>query len=308
MATFRKRGGTWRAEVQRRGVRRSSTFDTKAEAVAWAGQLESEIMAGVRGDIPNLTVAALFTRYAKEVSAGKKGARWEIIRLEALGRDRIASVPLRKLDAPHVSDWQQRRLEAISAASVRRERNLVNHVFEIARKEWRWLKKNPFDGVRRPRDAKPRDRIASEEEITLLTSRASTGLKRVILFALETGMRAGEIGDLLPQSINGRVARLVDTKNGTAREVPMSAKALEALGTEDPPFMSAGSMSTLFALLVRECGIKNLTLHDLRRTAIVRLSKKLDPWELAKMVGHKDLRVTLNTYYKADAERIADKL
>jgi integrase len=40
----------------------------------------------------------------------------------------------------------------------------------------------------------------------------------------------------------------------------------------------------------------------------VQLSKKLDAFELAKMVGHKDLRMTLNVYYKADAAAIADKL
>lgn len=109
MAAFRQTPYGWRAEVFRHGVRRSaSAFRTKAAAVAWASRVEAEIMAGVRGEIPDLTVAALFKRYREEVSPGKKGARWEIIRLEALERDRLASVKLRQLDAPHVSDWQQR--------------------------------------------------------------------------------------------------------------------------------------------------------------------------------------------------------
>jgi hypothetical protein len=52
---------------------------------------------------------------------------------------------------------------------VRRERNLLNNVFEIARKEWKWLGKNPFEGVRRPKDGKPRNRIATAAEIDRLT-------------------------------------------------------------------------------------------------------------------------------------------
>ena len=109
MATFRESAYGWRAEVFRQGIRRSrSAFPTKAAAVAWAGQVESEIMAGVRGEIPDLTVGELLTRYVAEVSTGKKGHRWESIRLQALGRDRIAKVRLRLLDAPHVSDWAAR--------------------------------------------------------------------------------------------------------------------------------------------------------------------------------------------------------
>lgn len=294
--------GLWQAQVARKGMRRSKAFPSKGAAQAWAGQQEAEIMAGDRGEIPNLTVAALLQRYAKEVSRGKKGERWEVIRLTALERDRIALVRLKALDAPHASDWQQRRLQAVSAASVRRERNLLNNVFEIARKEWRWLKKNPFEGVRRPKDGKARDRIATQEELDKLLGMASPAMRRAIVGAVETGMRAGELAS--NPEIRGRVAYLLDTKNGTAREVPLSEKAVECF----PVGLSAGSISELFARLCEQAGVEGLTFHDLRRTAIVRLAQKLTPMELAKMVGHKDLRMTLNVYYKQDAEAVAAKL
>src|SRR5688572_29233009 len=112
----------WRAQIARRGVRDSQIFTSKGAAVAWAGQRESEIMAGVRGEIPNLTVLALLTRYKTEVSKDKKGRRWEEIRLDLIGRDRLAQVKLRQLDSPHVAEWQQRRLQAVKSGSVRRER------------------------------------------------------------------------------------------------------------------------------------------------------------------------------------------
>jgi integrase len=260
-------------------------------------------MAGVRGEVPNLTVAALFKRYREEVSPSKKGARWEVIRLIGLERDRLAQVKLRQLDAPHVSDWQQRRLKAVSSASVRRERNLLNNAFEIARKEWRWLNANPFTGVRRPRDGRPRTRIASDAEVQKLMDAASPTLRRAIAFALETGMRAGEIASL--RRIEGRVAYLTDTKNGEARQVPLSGRALEVWEEGIP--LEAGSISAMFAKLCKDLGIRSLTFHDLRATAITRLARKLDALQLAKMIGHKNPKM-LMVYYRESAADIAERL
>lgn len=303
-AFYRLPSGLWRAQVNRNGVRRSQAFPLKGQAVAWAGEVESEIMAGARGEIPNLTLAALFKRYADEVSTGKKGERWEKVRLEALGRDRLALVKLRALDSPHVADWQQRRLQAVSAASVRRERNLLNAALEIARKEWKWIKRNPFEGVRRPKDAKPRNRLATDEEIGKVREKASEALNRAITVAIETGMRAGEMASVKVGDVRGRVAVLRDTKNGTSRTVALSAAALKCL----PVGLTAGSISELWKRTCQEAKVEGLTFHDLRRYAITRLARKLTPFELASMVGHKDLRMTLNVYYKADPEEIAGKL
>ncbi len=260
-------------------------------------------MAGVRGEVPNLTVKALLKRYREEVSVGKKGERWETVRLLALERDRLAQVKLRQLDAPHVSDWQARRLKVVSSASVRRERNLLNNAFNIAINEWRWLTKNPFKGVRRPEDGRPRTRIAAPEEVEKLCDLASPALKRAILFALETGMRAGEIAGL--RDVRGSVAYLVDTKNGEARQVPLSSRAIEIWG--DGIGLSAGSISCLFARLCEEAKIDGLTFHDLRATAITRLSKKLNALQLAKMIGHKNPKM-LMIYYRESAADIAKRL
>lgn len=304
MASYRETAYGWRAEVDRKGVYRSkSAFPTKGAAVAWASRVEAEIMAGERGEIPNRTVGELLKRYSEDVSEHKKGKRWEQIRLQALGRDRIASVRLRDLDAPHASDWQKRRLQAISSASVRRERNLLNNVFEIARKEWKWLRKNPFEGVRRPKDGKPRNRLVTDAELEKLKKGASADLRRAIVIAVETGMRAGEIASNPP--VYGRVAVLADSKNNEGRSVPLSAIAQEAL--KEGVNLTAGSISALFSRLCDDLKIEGLTFHDLRHYACVHLSKKLELMELCKMMGWKDPRHAL-IYYSKGAEAIADKL
>lgn len=261
-------------------------------------------MAGIRGEIPDLAVSALLARYVREVVPGKKGARWEKVRCKAIGRDLLASVRLRHLDSPHVAAWQERRLRVVSAASVRRERNLLNAALEIARKEWKWIRRNPFDGVRRPKDGKARTRIATQDELDRIMAIASPEMRKTITLAVETGMRASE---LIRCEIRGRVAYLADTKNNTSREVALSTKAIEAL-QHGPIGIAAGSISTLWAQYCKTAKVKGLTFHDLRRTAAVRLAGKLSPLELAKMLGHRDLRMTLNVYYRADPEAVADKL
>lgn len=306
VASYRLTAFGWRAEVCRRGVRKSqSAFKTKAAAVAWAGRIEADIVAGVRGEIPNLTVQDLFDRYKREVSVAKKGRRWEEIRLDALQGSTLAGIRLRQLDTPHVAAWQVERLKAVSGASVRRERNLLNNVFNIAVIEWKWLSKNPFGergkSVRRPKDGKPRKRIATEAEIDKLTAPLGA-LSEVIEWALETGMRAGEIASV--SEVTGTVAH-VDGKTGE-REVALSPRALK-LWREGGFGLTAGSISTLFARRCKDLGINGLTFHDLRATAATRLSKKLDALQLSKMFGWADPKMAM-VYYRETMADIAKLL
>ena len=53
--------------------------------------------------------------------------------------------------------------------------------------------------------------------------------------------------------------------------------------------------------------IENLHFHDSRAEAIWRLSKKLDVLELARVIGHRDIK-SLLIYYQVDADELADRL
>lgn len=308
MATYIKRGSKWKAEICCKGIRRGKSFTTKQHAIAWAHQQESEILAGDRGEIPNKTFSDLLDRYAETVSIHKKGSRAEGIRIERIKRDRLALVRLKDLDNTHVADWRDRRLLSVSGASVNREKNLLSHVCTLAVREWGWLKKNPFAGVRMPPRGKPRDRIMTDAERVRLSEFANTEMRRKVLriadFAVETGMRASEICGLT--QVVGKVAILPDTKNGSKREVPLSDKAL-SLWNEGPFNMTPKRLDVLWRKLCISAGIEGLHFHDLRHTAITRLVSKLNVLELARMVGHKDIR-ELMTYYNESASDIAKKL
>jgi integrase len=54
--------------------------------------------------------------------------------------------------------------------------------------------------------------------------------------------------------------------------------------------------------------IKDLHFHDTRREALTRLAKKFDVMELARISGHRDLRILQNVYYAPTVEDLAKKL
>lgn len=125
-------------------------------------------------------------------------------------------------------------------------------------------------------------------------------------------MRAGEIVELRPGQVFERHVHLPRTKNGSARDVPLSTRAreiLDSLPEQDPVFgITSAQLDALFRKARDRACLVDLRFHDTRRTALTRLSKKLDALELARVSGHKDLRILLDTYYQPTIEDLAKKL
>ena len=121
-------------------------------------------------------------------------------------------------------------------------------------------------------------------------------------------MRAGEILTLDRSRITGRVAHLPKTKNGSARDMPLSPRALQILD-QMPPELWQGidSHDALWRKITARACVDNLHFHDSRHEAVTRLAKRLNVLELARMIGHKDIR-ELMTYYEDDAEDVAGRL
>jgi integrase len=319
VASISKHGKGWRASVARHGVRKTRVFPTKAAARDWAAHEEYLILnaAVIRSEIP---LADVLQRYAREVSPGKRGERWEVIRLDKLCRDDLAKVRLCDLTAIDIAQWRDRRLRQVGPGSVRREMVLLSAVFTVARKEWGLISASPMDDVKKPASPEPRDRLATAAELERLALSAGTDLTNstarafhAFLFAVETGMRAGEIIGLVWERVDldNRVARLAQTKNGTARDVPLSSEAvrlLQALPRSDPVFgLSSASLDALWRKLRDRAGVEGLVFHDSRHLGVTRLARKLDVLSLAKMIGHRNLS-QLQVYFNESAADIAKRL
>lgn len=336
MASYAKRTGGWRAQIAVQGVRESKVLSTKAEAVAWATSREAEIRAGKSTGIQTgRTVGDAFDRYEKEVSATKRGQRFEVLRLAAIGGWEVNGKPFREMrlvDATSevLGKWRDHRIntDKVTGSTVNRELNLLSNVFATAAKEWKWIAASPTTDVRRPKESQPRDRLYTDDEIERICfalgfdlgghEKAETISQRIAvayLFAIETAMRAGEICGLVPQDVVGRVATLTETKNGTKRKVPLSKRAIELLELlqQQPEEnttlfgVTAKSLDALFRKAKTRAAIDDATFHDTRHLAITRLAKKLNVLDLARMVGHRDLK-QLQIYYNETAEAMAERL
>jgi integrase len=139
-----------------------------------------------------------------------------------------------------VADLRAAWLERVSGATVAREMTLLATILETARRDWGWLGANPARGVRRPPEPPPRRRGITADEIDRIVlalgflgkvERPGHQVAVAFLLALETAMRAGEMIGLAWERVDleRRVARLPKTKNGDAREVALSARAVELL-------------------------------------------------------------------------------
>lgn len=282
------------------------------------------------GIVSGKTLQDAFDRYLREVSPHKRTNDWEATRLRYLARYEVEGQALGKYALTSITPallgaWRDARLQEVAGSTINRDLNLLSHVLTTAAKEWRWIDKPATSGLRRPKNPAPRDRRITDAEIERIcfalgfdedtpTTTRQQAVAVAFLFALETAMRAGEICRLTPADIIGRTARLEITKNGSARTVPLSKRARQLLDLLPPPEpgqplfgLTAGSLDTLFRRAVARCQIDGLTFHDSRHEAITRLATKLNVLELARMVGHRDLRM-LQIYYNETAEKLAKKL
>lgn len=306
----------YRVQIRRKGQPDlNRTFRTAARAKAWALQVE----AGVEYPRVKHTLADAMRDYALEVSPTKRGGRWERVRLAALGKLEIAGLPIATIDSDRIGKWRNARLLEVGPATVRRELNLLQSVFEVARREWKWIRTNPVKDVRKPQEPPARRRGVKDTELAALAAKAQDAGYREVLagfeLGIETGMRAGEMWSLEREQIdlNAGVARLERTKNGDARDVALSPRAIEIirglLADERPMLFTITNAvrDGLFRKLRTLAGIPDLHFHDSRSEAVSRLSRRLPIMELAAQIGHRDLN-SLNSYYQPSAADRAKRL
>lgn len=266
--------------------------------------------------------------YRQHVSILKKSYAQEAYRINQISRQ-IGDQIIGDMTSVNIAEYRDMRLSTINprtnrpiaASTVRLELSLLSNFFDVSRIEWGAADVNPVSNVRKPKAPPGRDRrlTAREERLILRYANAhpNKAFFSIIIIALETGMRQGEILKLTWEHINlkARIAHLPDTKNGTKRDVPLSIKARDALmmmGVKTKGlvfnYTSEGLKSTWRFMRIK-LKIENLHFHDLRHEAISRLFElgTLDMMEIAAISGHKSLAM-LKRYTHLKAQRLVRKL
>jgi len=375
MATIRKRGPyQWEAQIRRKGYpAQSKTFNTKAEAEAWASVIESEMSRGVwtsRVEAEATTLHEALDRYEIEILPAKKGAEPERSVVRTWKDLRLAKRTLASIRSADVAGVRDEWLKHYKPATVLRRLAVLSHLFNIARKEWGMEGlSNPVELVRKPQPNNARTRRIAASEMAwdeqseddsssircardgelerVVAASGSALLPSIIYLAVETAMRRGEIVTLSwgHVDLKRRVAHLPATKNGSARDVPLSSRAVDLLqalkdaegdvenepnNDEEPKanrvfHMRSDAVTRAFERAVKrarrvyvdECladkrrpdgkFLTDLRFHDLRHEATSRLASIFPLHDLTKITGHKDPRMLMR-YYHPRAEDLAKRL
>lgn len=205
-----------------------------------------------------------------------------------------------------------RRQTGVSPATVNRELGLARHAFNLAMREWEWTTRNPFTLVTREREPKGRDRWLRDQEEPRLLTACPLWLRGLVEFALETGLRVGEILTLSHHDVNliqrTLCVEAATTKNGLARTLPLSVRA-EALireqlarrrvisplvfGNRKGGVRTLGTINRAFRQALRRARIVDFRFHDLRHTFATRLCQAgVDLYIVQRLLGHQDPKMT----------------
>lgn len=326
MASIRNRNGKWQARVIRKGYPDEvKTFITRQDAERWARATETEMDRGCfvsRSKAEATTLQEVIERYITEVCPCKRGGRDEAIRLTKTSRSKFAKLTMAALTPKVIAAYRDERLTQVAPGTVVRELSYLSSIINHARREWGINMANPVAMVRKPTAPAGRSRILlPDEEQRLMHAMMPEGrrnlwLRPAAIFSLETAMRRSEVLSLqwVHLDLERQTAFLPLTKNGQARTVPLSSKAVELLrslpkNTDDRVFpLEACTLYAAFKKACKRAGIAGLNWHDLRHTAITRIAQKLpNVIELAAVSGHRSLAM-LKKYYHPSVAELAKKL
>lgn len=321
MASIRQRNGSWIADIRRKGHKSiSKSFRTKGMAQAWAREVEAKIDASQFSDVrglANMTLGDLIDRYTTEIGGITPFRRNKADVLRIWKKD-YGAKPLSEITDKLLIEYAQKRALKVSGSTIGVDLSYLGVVLKTARELWRIPVDVSITGAARASlkyigvstKGAHRQRRPTQKEINDICLHFTTKVRQkvpmedLILFAIETAMRLGEIlrikwedVDHVHRTVIIRDRKHPTDKEGNDQEVPLLGKAYEIVmrqkKTDDRIFpVTDGTVSTLFPRACGELGIVDLRFHDLRHEGVSRLFEQGYRIEQVALVsGHLDWRM-----------------
>jgi integrase len=241
--------------------------------------------------------------------------------------DLAPGLTLREITAQHLDRYKMRRLGEVSPVSVNMELRSLRAAMNVA-VSWKFIETNPFLKLKQARVPESQPSYLTKQDFQRLIDQVKEPwLKEIIVFAVLTGMRRGEILNLrwedvdLPRKVI-RIHSRADfkTKQGRQRVVPMSEGVYHLLSARYARTMSEyvftlnarkvmeDWVSRKFKTCVRKAGLENTKLHfhSLRHTfASWLVQDGVSLYEVQKLLGHSSIAVT-QVYSHLQPEQLHD--
>jgi integrase len=284
-------------------VERSLDTDKKRVAEERYAKVVSEIIDGSYFEKEKAKTVTFAEMVAKYISTyGKDRDQHTIKKL----LPKFGSFNLAEITTEMISDYRFERLQTVQPATVYQELSLLRRMWNVARKEWKWTKDNPVADLSFSiGNSNARDRWLTIEEEKNLLDRASNPewLRPLLIVALNTGLRRGEILNLTWKDIDfqRKLLTVQKSKNGEKRSVPMSQtlrdalKGIKVINIPGHVFpISVRSLRAAFDKTLEKAEIKDFHFHDLRHTFATRLVQNgVDLYKLKELLGHKTLAMVM---------------
>jgi len=220
---------------------------------------------------------------------------------------------LSEITPKDIDDYKESRLASVAPATVNRELEVLKHSFNLADRWGKFFGKNPVSraGMLPLNNQVERILTCKEEERLLEVSPSHLG--DIIICALNTGMRKGEVLSLRWDNIdleNGVITlQASNTKSKRIRKIPTnstlrttllklrlktSGSEYVFLSSDDKPYTRQDSLNRVFIGALNHAGIKGLRFHDLRHTFATRaVESGCSIVALSKVLGHADIKTTM---------------
>ena len=235
MASIRRRKDRYQVQVRRKGFEPvSKTFTTRTAAKKWVQVTEADMERRTYAPAPSISVCEILERYEREVLPSHKGHQAERYRVQTL-LGFFGGLKLVHLTSQEVAKYRDARLKEVSPASLKRELTIFSQALTTASKDWGIaLPQNPIKMISLPKADKPRTRRLETGEETKLLQSSNQKLRRIIILALETAMRRGDILAIKRSHIDFQKSVLLipSTKTDTPRTIPLSTDAVTVLRTQ----------------------------------------------------------------------------
>lgn len=216
-------------------------------------------------------------------------------------KSHFGNSPLDKIAVPDVLKYLNGVKEKSSAATANRHHNILRAIFNRAIEWEKFNGKNPAAKVKQFRVENSNRKPLEDADKNRLLSECDEVIRPIVIFALLTGMRRGEILNLSWEHLDltHGVIHVLKTKSGDPREIPITdnLKALiDTLPREDNGNLftiSTRALNSHFSKALKLAGIANFRFHDLRHTfASDFVDRTNDLPSVQRLLGHKSSRMT----------------
>jgi integrase len=301
------RNGKWYIDYYADGLRiRECVGKSKTEAINALAVRKAEIVQG-RYNFESKKRSPLFEEFADEYlkysEANKKSFKRDISSLGNI-KPCFKGKRLSDICALDVERYKSNRKNQVKPGTVNRELSCLKHLYTKAI-EWGKAENNPCKGVKMFREDNKKERILSDVEAEKIIAASTENLKAIIITALKTGMRLGEILNLQWKDVelDKGVITVEKSKNGKVRKIPINkllTNILSNIKTKGKIFVFGNGVKPLvnvrdtFLRAVKAAGVDHVRFHDLRHTFATNLVMNgFDIVTVKELLGHSSIEMTM---------------